>query len=226
MRKNYNMKKMEEQQDKPTAIRINIVTDDHSISHSEWLQYNDEFKDLGIWLEISDKGYPHMVTTPTDFTNMDIAVWTNIEKKSRNTKESVHDRLSIYMGMQTFLHQSFPPSSMDNIIDSYMTPQSKHYYLDSECSNATALIFTNPIHPLIELRDRILKSFKVNVYCNGSMIMVDRGKESHDAAIGRMSRITTLCSIQMGIPTDRHMINDKYMSYVDDNTGINAIYIY
>ena len=51
---------MKNQQDKPVAIRISVVTDNRSISHSEWLQYNDKFKDLGIVFEISDNGYPSM----------------------------------------------------------------------------------------------------------------------------------------------------------------------
>lgn len=218
---------MKNHQDKPLAIRISVVTDNHSISHSEWLQYNDKFKDLGIVFEISDKGYPSMAMSLTNFTNLDIISW--IKTGEGSIEDRIYNRLSICRDRQMFLSLTVPfssMSSMDNIIDLYITPQSEYYYLDSECSNAAVLIFTDPRFPMVELRDRILKSFKVNVYCDGSMLLIDCGKESHDVVIGRMRRIAALCFFQMGIPADRHMINDKSISYVDDNKGLNAIYIY
>ena len=215
---------MEDKQDKPVAIRISIVNDNHSISHSEWLQYNDKFKDLGIVFEISNNGYPSMAMSLTNFTNLDIISWVKMGEGS--IEDRIYNRLSIYRDWQMFLSPTVPFSSMDNVIDLYMTPQSEHYYLDSECSNAAVIIFTDPLFPLIEVRDRILKSFKVNVYCDGTMLLIDCDKESHDVTMGRIRRVVELCLLQMGIPTDRHMINDKFISYVDDNKGLNAIYIY
>lgn len=215
---------MKNHQDKPVAIRISVVTDSHSIPHSEWLQYNDKFKDLGIVFEISDKGYPSMVMSSNDFANLDLIGWVKIREGI--IEDRIYERLSACLDMQTFLHRSLLFSSMDNIIDLYMTTQSEHYYLDSECSNAAVLIFNDPLCPIPELIDRILKSFKVNVYCDGNMLLIDCDKESHDMAMGRMRRIAALCFIQMGIPTDHHMMNDTYISYVNDNNGFNAIYIY
>lgn len=218
---------MKNQQDKPVAIRISVVTDNRSISHSEWLQYNDKFKDLGIVFEISDNGYPSMAMSLTNFTNLDIISWVKIGEGS--IEDRIYNRLSICRDWQMFLSLSVPfssMSSMDNVIDLYMTPQSEYYYLDSECSNAAVLVFTDPCFPLVEVRDRIIKSFKVNVYCDGSMMLIDCGRESHDVAMGRMRRIAALCFIQMEIPADHYMINDKFISYVDDNKSLNAIYIY
>lgn len=215
---------MKDQQDKPVAIRISIVNDNCSISHSEWLQYNDKFKELGILFEISNNGYPSMAMSLNNFTNLDIISWIKIEEGS--IEDVIYDRLSVWMDMQTFLPLSFPLSSMDNIIDLYMTPQSEHYYLDSECSNAAVLIFTDSLFPIPEVRDRILKSFKVNVYCDGTMLLIDCDKESHDVTMGRIHRVAALCLLQMGVPTDRHMINDRFISYVNDSNGFNAIYIY
>ena len=214
-----------ENKDKPLAIRINIKTDNRSIPHSEWLQYNDKFKDLGVVFEISNNGYPSMAMPLTNFTNLDIISWFKMGEGS--IEDRIYNRLSICRDWQMFLSLTVPfssMSSMDNIIDLYITPQSEHYYLDSECSNAAVLIFTDPRFPLIELRDRILKSFKV--YRDGNMLLIDCGRESHDVAVGRIRRIAALYLLQMGIPTDRHMINDNFISYVDDNKGLNAIYIY
>lgn len=216
-----------ENKDKPLAIRINIKTDNRSISHSKWLQYNDKFKDIGIVFEISDNGYPSMAMSLTNFTNMDIISWVKIGEGS--IEDRIYNRLSICRDWQMFLSLSVPfssMSSMDNVIDLYMTPQSEYYCLDSECSNAAVLIFTDPLFSLVELRDRILKSFKVKAYRDGEMLLIDCGRESHDVVIGRMRRIAALCFFQMGIPADRHMINNKLISYVDDNKGLNAIYIY
>lgn len=215
---------MKDHQDKTVAIRISVVTDNHSISHSEWLQYNDKFKDLGIVFEISDKGYPSMAMSSTDFANLDIISWVKIGEGS--IEDRIYDRLSVWLDMQTYLPLSFPLSSMDNIIDLYMTPQSEHYYLDSECSNAAVLMFTDKLFPLIEVRDMILKSFKVNVYRDGNMLLIDCGRKSYDVVMGRMRRMAALCLLQMGVPTDHHMINDKVISYVNDNNDFNAIYIY
>ena len=219
---------MKIQQDNTVAIRISIVNDNHSISHSEWLQYNDKFKDLGIVFEISDNGYPSMAMSLTNFTNLDIISW--IKTGEGSIEDRIYNRLSICRDWQTFLHLSVPFSSMssvDNVIDLYMTPQSEYYCLDSECSNAAVLIFTDPLFSLEELRDRILESFKVKAYDyrDGEILLIDCGRESHDVVIGRMRRIAALCFFQMEIPADRHMINDKLISYVDDNKSLNAIYI-
>lgn len=218
---------MKNHQDKPVAIRISVVNDNYSISHSEWLQYNDKFKDIGIVFEISDNGYPSMAMSLTNFTNMDIISWVKIGEGS--IEDRIYNRLSICRDWRMFLSLSVPfssISSMDNVIDLYVTPQSEHYCLDSECSNAAVLIFTDPLSPIVELRDRILESFKVKAYRDGEMLLIDCGKESHDVVMGRIRRIAALCFFQMGIPADRHMINDKLISYVNDNKGFNAIYIY
>ena len=218
---------MKNHQDNTVAIRISIVNDNHSISHSEWLQYNDKFKDLGIVFEISDNGYPSMAMSLTNFANLDIISWVKMGEGS--IEDRIYDRLSVCLNLQMFLSLSVPfssMSSMDNIIDLYMTPQSEHYYLDSECSNAAVLIFTDPLFPIAELRDRILKSFKVKAYCDGSMLLIDCGRESHDVVMGRMRRMAALCFFQMGIPADHHMISDKSLSYFNDSDGFNAIYIY
>ncbi len=211
---------MEDHQDKPVSIRISIVTDNRSISHSEWLQYNDKFKDLGIVFEISDKGYPSMAMSLTNFTNLDIISW--IKTGEGSIEDRIYNRLSVCLAL-------FPPSSMssmDNVIDLYMTPQSEHYYLDSECSNAAVIIFTDPLFPLVELRDRILQSFKVNVYCDGSTLLIDCGRESHDVVIGRIRRMASLCLFQMEIPASNHLMNNRYIAYANNNDGFNAIYIY
>ena len=218
---------MKNQQDKPVAIRISVVTDNRSISHSEWLQYNDKFKDLGIVFEISDNGYPSMAMSLTNFTNLDIISWVKIGEGS--IEDRIYNRLSVYRDWQMFLSPSVPfssMSSMDNIIDLYMTPQSEYYYLDSECSNAAVLIFTDPLFSLVELRDRILESFNVKAYRDGEMLLIDCGRESHDVAMGRMRRMVALYLLQMGVSADHYMINDKFISYVDDNKSLNAIYIY
>lgn len=213
---------MKNHQDKPVAIRISIVNDNCSISHSEWLQYNDKFKDLGIVFGISDNKYPSMVMTPYNFTCIDMAKWIAIGKES--TEKEAYRRLTTCLNLQLCAHTPLP--SMNNVIDVYITPQSEHYYLDKKCSNAALLIFTYPLFSLVELRDRILESFKVKAYRDGEMLLIDCGRESRDVVIGRMRRIAALCFFQMGIPADRHMINDKLISYVDDNKGFNAIYIY
>lgn len=217
---------MKDYQDKPVAIRISIVNDNCSIPHSEWLQYNDRFKNLGIVFEISNKGYLSMVMTLTNFLNLDIISWIKVGEGSM--EDRIYDRLSVCMNMQMFLPLfSTPlPIPMDNVIDLYMTPQSECYYLDSECSNAAVIILTDPRSPLTEIRDMILKSFNVNVYHDENMLLIDCGRESHDVVMDRMRRMAALCLLQMGVPTDHHIINDKVISYVGDNKGCKSIYIY
>lgn len=218
---------MKDKQDNPVAIRISIVNDNCSIPHSEWLQYNDKFKDLGIVFEISDKGYLSMVMTPTVFANMDLIGWIKIGEGSM--EDRIYDRLSVYLDMQTFLHRLFSPlhiPSTDNIIDLYMTPQSEHYYLDSQCSNAAVLMFTDKLFPLTEVRDMILKSFKVNVYRDENMMLVDCGRESRDITIGRIQRMASLYLLQMGIPTSNHVMSAIHIAYINDKGGLTAIYMY
>lgn len=214
-------------QDKPVAIRISIANDNCSISHSKWLQYNDKFKDLGIVFEISDNGYPSMAMSLTNFTNIDIISWVKTGEGS--IEDRIYNRLSICRDWRMFLSLSVPfssMSSMDNVIDLYMTPQSEYYYLDSGCSNAALLIFTSSPFPIPELEDRIMLSYKTITHRSKiTMLLIDCGKESHDVVMGRIRRIAALCFFQMGIPADRHMINDKLISYVDDNKSLNAIYI-
>lgn len=209
--------------DKPVAIRISIVNDNRSISHSEWLQYNDKFKDLGILFEINDKGYLSMVMTPYNFMYIDMANWTAIGQES--IEKEVCKNLSDCMEMHCYANTPLP--SMYNAIDLYITSKSNRYYLDSECSNAALLIFTglNSFH--VELIDRITQSFKGRTRHNGDLLLIDCGRESHNTAIGRIRRIAALYLLQMGIPATANMITDHYIALPDNNDIANLfMYIY
>ena len=164
-----------------------------------------------------------MVMTPYNLTYIDMASWVAIGKEG--TEKEVYKRLSVCLQLQIYATSPIP--SLDNIIDLYMTPQSEHYYLDSECYNAVLLMITGSPFPIPELRDRIIQSFKGNTHCYKTMMMIDCGRESHNIAIGRIKRMTSLCFFQMGIPTNHHLIEDVYISYIDDDDNIpSIIYIY
>lgn len=203
-------------------IRVNLVIDKDSKSfpsEKEWLNKNGNFEYArkGVRFEMHEN-YPALVTNIQAFKIMDIARQMS---EGRGLLEILTDFTWVF---NLDLCEELPINF--NVTDLYLIPGENCYYLDRECSNAAVLIFNDPLCPIPELMDRILKSFKVNVYCDGNMLLIDCDKESHDMAMGRMRRIAALCFIQMGIPTDHHMMNDKYISYVNDNNGFNAIYIY
>lgn len=203
-------------------IRVNFIIDKDSKSfpsEREWLKHNDnnKYSLYSVIYEIHEN-YPALVASIKTFRHVNIA--------RRMSEERGLSKILSYLRWDVNLDHKEEPFGNGNIIDLYLNHGENCYYLDRECSNAAVLIFTNPLFSLVKLRDRILESFNVKAYRDGEMLLIDCGRESHDVVIGRMRRIAALCLFQMGVPADHHMINDKFISYVDDNKGLNAIYIY
>lgn len=106
----------------------------------------------------------------------------------------------------------------EKALDMYYDTASHVLYWDASYTNRV-IILTITTNPLIQEKTekRIINALGSYIISYERRIMLIDAHGECDAVMGRIKRMAALCLFQMGIPASKHLIDDVYISYIDNN---------